>query len=60
MSGEMRVRAAVLRAIGGPLTVEELTLSPPRAEISPVSSAADCGESRSGAGGATSSHTRRS
>ncbi|MDX6494935.1 MAG: S-(hydroxymethyl)glutathione dehydrogenase / alcohol dehydrogenase [Gaiellales bacterium] len=30
MSGEMRVRAAVLRAIGGPLTVEELTLSPPR------------------------------
>ncbi|MDX6519430.1 MAG: S-(hydroxymethyl)glutathione dehydrogenase / alcohol dehydrogenase [Gaiellales bacterium] len=32
MSGEMRVRAAVLRAIGGPLTVEELVLSPPRAD----------------------------
>ncbi len=30
MTGEMRVRAAVLRQIGGSLTVEELTLAPPR------------------------------
>jgi S-(hydroxymethyl)glutathione dehydrogenase / alcohol dehydrogenase len=30
VSAEMRVNAAVLRAIGGPLSVEQLTLAPPR------------------------------
>ena len=31
MSDPLRIRAAVLRRMGGPLTVEELLLEPPRA-----------------------------